>query len=203
MKRPLVPRSMTKHLISGLLAVVGPLLSCLGLADTAGSLAPPGQPGRPYPNMPSIAPIGERIDKYYDLPDIAKGPSVDPAKGYRIEELGKGLYLITDGGYQSVFVVYETGVVVIDAPPLYSKKIRRAIAEVSGQPITHIIYSHFHKDHFGGTADIVVGRPTIIAQEETKRLLLRARDPNRPLPTLTFKDRYTLKVGSQVLELSY
>jgi glyoxylase-like metal-dependent hydrolase (beta-lactamase superfamily II) len=42
-------------------------------------------------------------------------------------------------------------------------KIRRAIAEVLDKPITHIIYSHFHKDHIGGTADIVVGHPIIIA----------------------------------------
>src|ERR1700722_11027941 len=168
---------MTKHRLTGLVAAAGLLLSGLALADAAGDLAPPGQPGRPYPNMPPIAPIGERIDKYYDLPEISKGPAVDPAKGYRIEELGKGLYLITDGGYQSVFMVYETGVVVIDAPPLYSAKIRQAIASVSVKPITHIIYSHFHKDHIGGIADIVVGHPVIIAQEETQRLLQRAADP--------------------------
>jgi glyoxylase-like metal-dependent hydrolase (beta-lactamase superfamily II) len=28
-------------------------------------------------------------------------------------------------------------------------------------------------------------------------------DPNRPLPTVTFFDRYALRVGTQVLELSY
>jgi glyoxylase-like metal-dependent hydrolase (beta-lactamase superfamily II) len=38
---------------------------------------------------------------------------------------------------------------------------------------------------------------------ETQRLLLRAADPKRPLPTVTFKDKYRLQVGSQVLELSY
>jgi glyoxylase-like metal-dependent hydrolase (beta-lactamase superfamily II) len=45
--------------------------------------------------------------------------------------------------------------------------------------------------------------PVIIAHEETKRFLARDNDPNRPLPTVTFADKYTLKAGSQVLELSY
>src|SRR4029453_4609044 len=45
--------------------------------------------------------------------------------------------------------------------------------------------------------------PVIIAQEETLRLLKRAADPNRPLPTVTFSNKYTLRVGKQVLELSY
>ncbi|MBC7935163.1 MAG: MBL fold metallo-hydrolase, partial [Rhizobacter sp.] len=45
--------------------------------------------------------------------------------------------------------------------------------------------------------------PIIIAHEETRRLLLRAKDANRPIPTVTFKEKYLLKVGSQTQELSY
>jgi glyoxylase-like metal-dependent hydrolase (beta-lactamase superfamily II) len=152
--------------------------------------------------MPSIAPIGEAIGKYMDVPASARGPAVDPANGYRLQDLGSGLYMITDNAYQSMLLVYDSGVVVIDAPPVYSAHIPRAIAEVSDQPITHVIYSHSHIDHIGGTKALG-GRPVIIAHEETLRLLRRAADPNRPLPTVTFADQYTLKVGNQVLELSY
>ncbi|MBO9708070.1 MAG: MBL fold metallo-hydrolase [Caulobacter sp.] len=164
--------------------------------------APPGVAGVPYEHMPQLAPIGARVDKYLDLPEGAKGPAVDPAKGYRIQDLGQGLYMVTEGAYQSMFLVYETGVVVVDAPPSYSAHIKQAIAEVTDKPITHLVYSHSHIDHIGGAAGLG-GHPIIIAQEETKRLLIAANDPNRPLPTITFKDTYTLKVGSQVLELSY
>lgn len=156
----------------------------------------------PYQDMPEIAPIGVRVGKYSDIPESAKGPAVDPAKGYRIQELGKGLYLVTDNAYQSMFMVYEKGVVVIDAPPSYAQFILKAIREVTDKPITHLVYSHSHADHIGG-AKTLGGNPIIIAQEETKRLLERANDPNRPLPTITFRDRYTLKAGSQRLELSY
>jgi glyoxylase-like metal-dependent hydrolase (beta-lactamase superfamily II) len=162
----------------------------------------PGSAGAPYPNMPQIAPLGVHIDKHIEVPESAKGPAILPGKGYRTQDLGKGLYMVTDNGYQSMFMVYEDGVVVIDAPPSYSQYIPKAIAEVTDKPITHVIYSHFHFDHIGGTKGLG-GNPIIIAQDETKRFLLRARDPNRPVPTVTFADKYTLKVGSQVLELSY
>ncbi|NYT41435.1 MBL fold metallo-hydrolase [Sphingomonas sp. R-74633] len=152
--------------------------------------------------MPAIAPIGVRPDRYLPVPETAKGPPIDPAKGYRIQELGRGLYLVTDNAYQSMFLVYETGVVVVDAPPGYAQHIRAAIAEVTDRPITHVIYSHSHTDHIGGV-NALGGHPILIAQEETKRLLARDGDPERPLPTVTFKDRYTLKLGSQRLELSY
>jgi glyoxylase-like metal-dependent hydrolase (beta-lactamase superfamily II) len=162
----------------------------------------PGAPGTPYPDMPTIAPIGVRVGKYLDVPASARGPAVDPAKGYRLQDLGGGLYMITDNAYQSMFLVYDDGVVVVDAPPNYAAHIPKAIAEVSDKPITHVIYSHSHSDHIAGVTALG-GKPVIIAHEETSKLLERAKDPKRPLPTVTFKDRYTLRAGKSVLELSY
>jgi glyoxylase-like metal-dependent hydrolase (beta-lactamase superfamily II) len=101
-----------------------------------------------------------------------------------------------------MFLVYDQGVVVVDAPPNYASRIPQAIAEVTTQPVTHVIYSHSHIDHIGGVTSLG-GQPVVIAQQETLRLLKRAADPNRPLPGLTFADRYTLNVGGKVLELSY
>lgn len=177
----------------------------IGLAPAATPAAgfdAPGAGGSPYENMPTIAAIGERTGKYLDVPEAAKGPPIDPTKGYRLQDLGRGLYMITDNAYQSMFLVYELGVVVVDAPPSYAAHIRQAIGEVTTKPITHLIYSHSHIDHIGGAAELG-GHPIIIAQEETRRLLERAADPSRPLPTVTFKTQYQLKVGSQTLELSY
>jgi glyoxylase-like metal-dependent hydrolase (beta-lactamase superfamily II) len=171
-------------------------------AQSAGSSSGQGGAGEPYPNMPSIAPIGVRIAKYLDVPASAQGPAIDPAKGYRLQNLGKDLFMITDNAIQSMFLVYDRGVVVIDAPQNLAAHIPQAIAEVSDKPITHLIYSHSHADHIGG-AKALGGHPIIIAHEETLRLLKRDADPNRPLPTVTFSDKYTLRVGNQVLELSY
>jgi glyoxylase-like metal-dependent hydrolase (beta-lactamase superfamily II) len=174
--------------------------TAVALAERNG--ARPGTPGVPYANMPNIAPIGVRVDRYLDVPDVAKGPAVDPAKGYRTQKLGEGLYMITDGAYQSMFMTYEDGVVVVDAPPAYASHIPKAIAEVTDKPITHIVYSHAHIDHIGGTRS-VGGNPIIVAHAETNRLLARDNDPNRPLAAVTFENQYRVSVGSQVLELSY
>jgi glyoxylase-like metal-dependent hydrolase (beta-lactamase superfamily II) len=163
-----------------------------------------GSPGTPYINMPGIAPIGVRIGKHIEVSESGKGPAIDPAKGYRLQELGKGLYLITDNAIQCMFMVYENGVVLVDAPENLAQYIPNAIAEVTDKPITHLIYSHSHADHIGGSGSLKLGKHAIIiGHEETKRLLVRAKDAARPIPTITFKDKYTLRVGSQTLELSY
>jgi glyoxylase-like metal-dependent hydrolase (beta-lactamase superfamily II) len=171
-------------------------------APAAHAQAIPGAAGTPYRNMPQLAPIGVRPDRYLPVPTEDIAPPLDPAKGYRLQQLGRGLYMVTENAYQSMFLVYEKGVVVIDAPPSYSKHLRAAIAEVTNLPVTHVIYSHSHIDHIGGVRDLG-GKPILIAHAETARLLTRAKDPNRPVPTVTFRDRYTLVVGSQRLELSY
>jgi glyoxylase-like metal-dependent hydrolase (beta-lactamase superfamily II) len=163
-----------------------------------------GTAGAPYNHMPEIAPIGVQIGKYLDVPESAKGPAIDPAKGYRLQQLGKDLYMITDNAYQAMFLVYETGVVLVDVPQPFAQYIRRGIAEITNKPITHIVYSHSHSDHIAGFRSLNLEKmPVIIAHEETKRLLVRANDVNRPVPTITFKDKYALKAGSQTLELSY
>src|SRR5712671_6769074 len=128
----------------------------------------------PYENMPEIAPPGVRIGKHIDVPDSAKGPAVDAAKGYRLQRLGRNLYMVTENAYQSMFLVHESGVVVVDAPPSHAALIPKAIAEVTDKPITHIIYSHSHADHIGGAGGLG-GRRIIIAHEETRKLLARQR----------------------------
>jgi glyoxylase-like metal-dependent hydrolase (beta-lactamase superfamily II) len=188
---------------AGLGVLVG-LFGCAAAGQSAASPGAdaPGASGKPYPNMPAIAPIGVRTGKYLNVPASAKGQGIDPEKGYRLEHLGDGLYMVTDNAYQSMLLVHDAGVVVIDAPPSYSARLGQAVAEVSAKPITHVVYSHSHIDHIGGTKALG-GQPIIIAHEETRRLLVRAADPNRPLPTVTFSDNYELSLGGKRLELSY
>ena len=75
--------------------------------------------------------MGVRIDKYMDVPPSAQGAAIDPAKGYRLQDMGSGLYMITDNAIQSMFLVYDRGVVVIDAPQNLAAFIPKGIAEVT------------------------------------------------------------------------
>src|SRR5215207_1049448 len=140
---------IARLLLAGLL--VASICAAGSYAQSRDSRSGQGAAGEPYPQMPSVAPIGVRTGKYMDVPASAQGPAVDPAKGYRLQDLGGGLYMVTDNAYQSMFLIYDRGVVVIDAPPSYATHIPAAIAEVTDKPITHVVYSHSHIDHIGGT----------------------------------------------------
>jgi len=135
------------------------------------------------------------------LPPAARGPAIS-AKGYLVEEVRDGLYWVTDGLYQVMLLTTGTGVIVVDAPPSIGANVLKAIAEVTDEPVTHLIYSHAHADHIGA-AGLLPGHVTIIAHEDTAALLARAQDPNRPVPTVTFSTTMTLQVGNQTLQLDY
>lgn len=187
--------------------VAAAALTLSGAATAHDDCKAPGcAASEPYHGMPEIAAIGVRIGKYLDVPEPAKGPAIDPAKGYRIQQLGRGLYMVTENVYQAMFAVHERGVILVDVPPTLAAFIPKAIREVTDKPVTHIVYSHAHSDHIGAAGEFIAQqkiKPTIVAHEETQRILARARDAKRPLPKLTFRNRYTLAVGGQRLELSY
>ncbi len=141
-------------------------------------------------------------DDHVPIPDGARGVEIDPALGYALEELGDGLYWVTNGNEQALFATTGTGVIVIDSPPGLADAMDAAMASVTDEPVTHVIYSHYHHDHIGG-AGRYAPQATFIAHEESARILAQRADADRPLPTVLVSDSYTLEVGSQTLELAY
>jgi len=149
---------------------------------------------------PSMHP--EKMTSSAALPETAKGPQIDFSKGYLVEEIKDGLYWVTDGAYNTIFLTTGEGVIVVDAPPSIGENYLNAIAEVTEEPITHVIYSHTHIDHIGA-ASIFPDDAIIISHKDVALELEQRNDPNRPIPEVTFDDEYLLEVGNQSLELKY
>src|SRR5215472_19366854 len=77
------------------------------------------------------------------LPSVkAKFWRIDPNLGYTVKNVGGGVYVISDNGWQSAFLVTDDGVIVFDAPASFVKNIPSAISKVTGQPIRMLVYSH-------------------------------------------------------------
>jgi glyoxylase-like metal-dependent hydrolase (beta-lactamase superfamily II) len=146
------------------------------------------------------------------LPEAAKGVPIPPDTGFYVEEVADGLYFATEGVYTTMFLTTGEGVIVVDAPPTFGDRLVKAIAGITDEPITHVIYSHSHADHIAGAGQYPE-TATYIAHVDT-RDRLAASDRLAPfgaflgggavpLPTVTFDQDYTLTVGNQTLELAY
>jgi glyoxylase-like metal-dependent hydrolase (beta-lactamase superfamily II) len=149
------------------------------------------------------------------IPETAFGPAVAQDKGYLVEEIDDGLFWVTEGLYQIMFLTTGEGVIVVDAPPTIGPNILNAIAEVTDEPITHVVYSHSHADHIGA-AGLYPADAEYISHESTAAQISDRQSSDLPYPfglfvggspvpspNVTFSDRYTLSLGNQVLELEY
>lgn len=87
---------------------------------------------------------------YAPILPAALGPPVSNVTGYRVESFGQGAYMVTDGSYQSIFLVARNSVIVVDAPPTIGHNLFKGIRTVTDLPISHVVYSHAHADHIGG-----------------------------------------------------
>jgi glyoxylase-like metal-dependent hydrolase (beta-lactamase superfamily II) len=138
------------------------------------------------------------------LPAVrAKAPVVDPKKGYLVKELKPGIFMITEGAYESVFATTGQGVVLFDAPPSFARHIVDAVSETTKEPIVRLVYTHVHVDHIGGAGIVLQSNPSlqIVAEDGAAEFLREMHDPHRPPPTQTFRDRETLKLGSLTAEM--
>ncbi len=177
-----------------------------GTGAAAGAAAVAALLGGPLAEAARAAEPGSSLPSYAPVPKSALGPPVN-ADGYFAGQITGDLYWVTDSFYTVMFLTTKDGVVLVDAPPTIGHNLLRAIGAVTqanGRPgkVTHLVYSHSHSDHIG--ASILFGSDVVrIGHRECRTLLLRDNDPNRPPPTVTFEDHYTLTVGGQTLELDY
>ncbi len=116
-----------------------------------------------------------------DLPQAAQDAPIPQDTGYLSREIKPGVFVVTEGLYQSMFVITRRSVVVVDAPPTIGTKLMDAIRAATNKPVTHFIYSHSHIDHVGAAAQF--GNVVRIASAETAAKLARLNDPNRPRAT--------------------
>ena len=131
------------------------------------------EPGE-YAPIPSVA---------YDERSQALMEAVT-SKGYFTHEIADGVHYVTEGWYFMLVVVHDDGLAVVDAPPTIGQdfvggNILNGIAEISDKPVTHLVYSHHHRDHIGA-ANVFPEDVTIIAQTECAHMVETAMDPQPP-----------------------
>ena len=122
------------------------------------------------------------LPDYAPIPRSALGPALND-QGYYVGRVERNLYWVTDGDYHSAFLATRDGVVLFDAPPTLGHNLQRAVDQVAAAEgvsgaVTHIVYTHHHSDHAGGSS--IFGSDVVrIGHEECRRLLLRDDDSAR------------------------
>jgi glyoxylase-like metal-dependent hydrolase (beta-lactamase superfamily II) len=128
-------------------------------------------------------------------------------------DLGHGVYLLGWQGGDSLILVGDDGVLLVDTSvaPM-GDKIRAAIAKVSDKPVKLIINTHAHADHFGANEALAKGGASIIAHDNLRERMAKGQylaafnqtippSPPAALPTLTYSDAMTVYFDGETVQL--
>ena len=111
--------------------------------------------------------------------------SSNKSLSFEVEEIAKGIFVhfgkhedankSNKGDIANIgFIIGEKSIMVVDTggTKLIGKKLLEKIKAISNLPISHVIITHSHPDHFFGTEAFLSENPSIIGHEKLNRSLL-------------------------------
>lgn len=128
---------------------------------------------------------------------------------YETTEVADGVYQFRWQNHNALFMVSDEGVVVFDPIEVEpAGRLAREIMRVApGAPIAAIVYSHSDADHSTGASALLetMGQASapIIAHENAVAPIRARANPDQPLPTVTFAERFTFRIGGREVQLHY
>jgi len=154
-------------------------------------------------------------DSFFEMPEgFAKadtGPSSNaPTK------LANDVYAMVSGGYNSLFVVFNEYVLVLEAGG-NNRLSQSLIAEIKkiapNKPLRYLVSTHFHFDHLSGVRSFIAEGTTIVTTPGAKGVIEQAasrahvmrpdalsRNPRSPIIE-TFKGKRIFDDGAHTVEL--
>ncbi len=138
----------------------------------------------------------------------------------RVQELADGVYSyeqLRSAGEEkfttvSLFVVTSAGVLVADGQgnPAETQRLVDAIADITDQPITHVVICSDHGDHTAGNAAFPEGAVFFAHPTSKANLERSAGNPNRSadappviIPTELVEDERVLRLGDKEIHIRF
>lgn len=128
-------------------------------------------------------------------------------------DLGHGVYLLGWQGGDSLILVGDDGVLLVDTSVAQmGDKIKAAITRVSDKPIKLVINTHAHADHFGANEAMAKGGAVIVAHDALRERMAKGQylaafnqtippSPPAALPTITYADAMTIHFDGETVQL--
>jgi hypothetical protein len=110
----------------------------------------------------------------------------DLTAGFLRREVKPGIFLLTNGNYQSLLITTGEGVVLVDAPEPLIGFIEPAVVDVTDEPITTLIYSHGYSNRIGDAHQLARPGLEIIAEERAVALGPKIHTLHRSIQPATF-----------------
>jgi glyoxylase-like metal-dependent hydrolase (beta-lactamase superfamily II) len=113
-----------------------------------------------------------------------------------ITQVAGDVYRFQNNSHHSLVVATSEGVVVDPINADAAEWLRSNLGAISDQPVTHLIYSHSHRDHASG-GSIFSDGATVIAHANAPAAI------DGVVPDIRFSEAMSLEVGGKTFELTW
>ncbi len=133
----------------------------------------------------------------------AQMPDFDAVE-IKTTDLGDGIYMLEGLGGNIGVSVGDDGVFVIDDQfaPL-ADKILAAIAQISDQPVSFVVNTHWHGDHTGANAEMSAAGGVVVAHHNVRKRMAaegERQSPPEALPVVTFGKSVVFHFNGHTIE---
>lgn len=141
-------------------------------------------------------------------PAVAQPPAPTlPQSIAELTRLNEDTNAFRSGGYVSMFITTDEGVIVVDPIGGGNNRnnpaaLKAAIATVTDQPVRYMVYSHSAPDH-GSGGEVFADTAEFVGHRNTALELEAANDPRRPVPGIAFDEGLWLELGGKRVELRW
>src|SRR5215813_9563961 len=145
-----------------------------------------------------LAGAAARIAALLATPAPTQQPPQPPFATTKVEGT-ENVYIVRNGGAQSMFIVTPAGVIATDpigyARPEGVQDYVNEIKKVTNQPIRFLVYSHHHFDHISGGKPFKEAGARVVAHKRAKERLDQLQNPLVVPVDETFDTTKTIELG--------
>lgn len=136
-----------------------------------------------------------------------------PEVEIKAQKLTDGIYVLFGQGGNIGLSVGDDGVYMIDDQfaPL-SDKIKATVAEITDQPVSYLINTHWHGDHIGGNENFAKSGTVIVAHDNVRQRMSTGLEmsslgrkvepsPEGALPVITFDSELSLHLNGDEMRV--
>jgi len=133
-----------------------------------------------------------------------------------VQKLRRNISVLLGAGGNIAVLTGPDGKLLIDAEIVTARPhVEKALASINADPIKQLINTHWHFDHTGGNEWLHQAGASVLAQENTRKHLLKATRveeiwkytfpaaPPGAIPSAVFKDDHTVHANDSTLVLKH